>query len=115
MTDLTARLCSHDDPRLYRAADELMHEAAAEISRLRADLANARAAALEEAAVLCESAQDHREKDRALLAASKALNEGNKGDILSRLRHESLVRLMNGTCARNAAAIRAAITKGAKP
>ena len=45
MTDLTARLSSHDDPRLYREADELMHEAAAEISRLRAELASARAAA----------------------------------------------------------------------
>ena len=54
MNDLTARLSSHDDPRLYREADELMHEAAVEITLLRADLANARAAALEEAAVICE-------------------------------------------------------------
>ena len=53
MTDLTARLSSHDDPRLYREADELMQEAAAEITRLRAELASARAAALEEAAVIC--------------------------------------------------------------
>ena len=47
--NLTERLSSHDDPRLYREADELMQEAAAEISRLRAELASERAAALEEA------------------------------------------------------------------
>ena len=38
LTDLTARLSSHDDPRLYREADELMQEAAVEITRLHAEL-----------------------------------------------------------------------------
>ena len=52
MTDLTARLSSHDDPRLYREADELMQEAAAEITRLRAEMAGATASAMEEAACL---------------------------------------------------------------
>ena len=94
---------------------QAMPQRAALESALRAELASARAAAMEEAARICESAQDHREGARALLAASKALNEGNEGDILSRLRHESLVGFMNSTCARNAGAIREAITEGAKP
>jgi len=63
MTDLVARLCSfysHAGP----VAGLLPIEAADEIERLRADLANARAAALEEAAVIVDDWGDAREPAR---------------------------------------------------
>ena len=93
MTDLTARLSSHDDPRLYREADELMQEAAVEIIYLRADLANARAAALEEAAGICETV-----KCQNIMGTYEQYIAGKEMAVIQ--------------CAY---AIRAAITKGAKP
>lgn len=62
--------------------------------------------ATERAARVCEDARDLKEEARAILAASTALKDGNVKNMLGRLRHESMVRLMNDALSQSAAAIR---------
>ena len=60
----------------------------------------------EACAQLVEARQDFKEEARAILAAAKALDDGDEDSTLRRLRHESMVRLMNNALAFAAADIR---------
>ena len=60
----------------------------------------------ERAAKVCEAEQDYKEEARAIVAASRALKDNNITSSISRLQHESAVRLMNNALAKSAAAIR---------